>query len=91
MAGVGCSPHPTPTNRPARVRTKNRQPARTTPKPTGRPGRAPKTGNQRAPPRNQPAGPGAHQKQATSAHQAQEPPPSFRIPHFWISMLETRK
>ena len=51
--------------------------------PTGRPGCAPKKRrNQRAPPRNQPAGPGAHPKQATSAHQAQEPPPSFSIPHF---------
>ena len=51
MAGVRvlASPHPhQPTDRPG-WRTKNRQPARTTPKPTGRPGRAPKTGNQRAP------------------------------------------
>ena len=46
--GARLTPPP-PTNRPARVRTKNRQPARTTPKPTGRPGCAPKTGNQRAP------------------------------------------
>ena len=50
MAGVRvlASPHP---NQPAgRVRTqKKKEPARTTPKPTGRPGRAPKTGNQRAP------------------------------------------
>ncbi len=44
---VLASPHPNPTNRPVRVRT-NRQPARTTPKPTGRPWCAP-TGNQRAP------------------------------------------
>ena len=50
MAGVRvlASPHP---NQPTgRVRTKKKkEPARTTPKPTGWPGCAPKTGNQRAP------------------------------------------